>query len=299
MERVLITGASGFVGSHLAKFLAERGYPVWASFHQNKRKLPVPVRWVPADLRVRQQVFNLVRRSRPHYVFHLAGQPIPAFSWRDPLGTLQANTLASIFLFEAVLQFAPKARVVVASSPHVQGRTLFDPVNPYGVSKALMELAVRNYATQGLRAVVVRAFNQVGPGQRPQFVFADFSRQVAMLEKRSRRGYLRVGDLEIARDFIHIDDAVRAYELLARRGVAGEVYNLGTGRMIRLREIVNFLKERSRVPFEIVSTPSRIQSQEIRVAAADTRKLRRLGWRPRRSPWEALEAVLEEWREKV
>lgn len=310
MQRVLITGASGFVGSHLAVFLAKRGYKIWASFHRRKGRLPVRVRWVPADLTEPPGTFDLVRVSRPRFVFHLAGLAVPALSWKDPAGTLRLNTLASIFLFEAVLRFAPKAKVVVVSSPHVYGGTLFDrsrireenllnPTNPYGVSKALMEMAVRNYVTQGLQAIVVRAFNHVGPGQRPQFVFADFSRQVAKLEKTGRPGELRVGDLEMARDFVHIDDAVSAYELLARRGIAGEVYNLGTGRMIRLREVVDFLKRRSRVPFEVVSSSSRVQPQEIRRLAADTTKLRRLGWRPRHSPWEALEAVLEEWRKKV
>lgn len=310
-KRALITGASGFVGGHLLTYLHKRGLEIWASYHRHKRRFSFPVRWIRADLTRFQEAVGLIQRSRPDTVFHFSGEASPRESWKNPGRVFQLNVAAPIFLFEGIVRFAPQARVVVVSSSHVYGTSFFsrkrlreeavtNPLSPYGGSKLLMEMAARDYFTRhGLSVVIVRPFNQVGKGQRPNFVFSDFCRQVAWIEKGRRPRVLNTGNLDRVRDFVSVQDAVRAYDLLARRGKKGEIYNLGSGKGIQLREVVDFLKQESRVPFTVKKVSSRVQREEIPSAVADASKLNRLGWRPRERIWETLREILDEWRRKV
>lgn len=307
--RALVTGASGFVGSHLLPHLHEKGFEIWASRHRKSRKYPFPVRWVPADLTRFPEVLTLIRRVRPDYIFHLAGQAVISEAWRDPGRTLQLNVLTTIFLLEGVHRFAPRARVLLPSSAQVYGATFLvkarpherdlpNPLTPYGGSKLLMELVALNYGRlYNVDVVIARPSNQVGTGQNPRFVFSDFSRQVALIEKGKRAPVVRVGDAGVVRDFIHIRDAVRAYDLLARRGEKGGIYNVSSGRGTCLERVLDFLKKESRVPFRVKRTPSRFQPGDLPRVVTDPSKLRRLGWSPRESIWNGLREILEAYRE--
>ena len=309
--RALITGISGFVGGHLARFLHEKGLSLWASSHQHVRRFPFSVRWIQTDLTKFNETLELIRKSRPDYLFHLAGQAVPRKSWQDPLGTFQGNSTASLHLLEAVLRLAPKTRVVFVSSAQVYGTTflekkfvretnLANPPTPYAGSKLVMELAALHYVKRHrLHVTIARAFNQVGTGQPADYVFSDFCRQVALLEKRKQGPFLEVGNLNLVRDFIHVRDAARAYWFLAKRGKSGEIYNVGLGQGIHLQAVVDFLAKQSRILFKLKMISSRFRRNDFPRLVGSSSKLRRLGWRPQESVWEGLQELLEEWREKV
>ena len=311
MKRALVTGASGFIGSHLVALLHEKDLEIWASYHHTKRHFPFNVHWVRADLTRAEEATQLVQQSRPDFVFHLAGQAAPWKSWSQPGRTLQLNAAASIFLLEGIVRFAPQARVVLISSAQVYGATFFEkrrvsesdptnPVNPYGGSKLLMEIAALNFVrSHGLSIVIARAFNQIGPGQNSGYVFPDFCRQIAFMEKKKKPSVLKVGNLQITRDFIHVRDSVPAYYLLARRGKPGGIYNIGSGEGIQLSDALDFLVRESRVRFRVKVVPSKLRRNDLPCAILDSLKLKRLGWRPEESIWNALRELLQEWREKV
>ncbi len=307
-ERVLITGASGFVGGHLSHFLSEKGYEVWGVFHSHPKKVSYPIRWLRANLIKPQEVLEMLRQAKPDYVLHFAGQGVPAAAWERPELTLQLNVASALYLFEAVARYAPKAKVVVASSSHVYGNAFkgkrsisesirAEPTTPYGTGKFLMELAALNFVRcHGLDIRIVRAFNQVGTHLNPHFAFPDFCRQIVLMQRRQQVRVLKVGDVAVVRDFVHIRDAVRAYHLVMTRGKRGGIYNLGSGHGILLERAIDFLKRRSGISFRLESEFARYRKSDFPWIVSDSSKLRRLGWRPRESVWNALEEILEEYR---
>ena len=310
--RALVTGASGFVGRHLVPYLQKKGIKVWASYHKTSFDFSLPIHWLRADLTRSEETLELVRQSRPDFVFHLAGQPVPAESWKDSLHTLKVNAEASVYLMEGVARFAPQARVVLISTSQVYGMTFFDkprvsekdlvqPLSPYAGSKALMEMAGLNFARRHqLKLVIARVFNQYGPGQRANFVFSDFCRQIALIEKGKRPPILKVGALSVVRDFIPVRDAVSAYDVLARRGRPGEIYNVSMGKGMRLGSALDFLVRQSRVALKVERLSSKFRSNDFPAMFGDSSKLRRLGWRPGKSTWrENLLELLEDWRQKT
>src|SRR3989338_2413248 len=296
-RRALVTGASGFVGRYLVPLLQEKGFEVWASSRHPVRSFSKAVHWRRADLECPDEIFRLIKEARPDVIFHLAGFTVPQEILKKPANAFSLNVRGTIFLLEGVLLYVPRARVLLISSCHVYGSVfskqgkiqeanLMGPTTPYGASKALMEMVAQNYVEQqGLRVVIARGFNQLGAGQSESFVFSGFCRQIAQIEKKKRKPVLEVGNLDLVRDFIHVEDAVRAYFLLAVKGKPGAAYNVGSGEGTRLRKALGFLQRQSRTLFRIVPTTDRFRKHDFPSVIADCNRLKRLGWRPRKSVW--------------
>jgi len=311
VKRVLVTGGSGFIASSLIPYLHQKGFQIWASYHTRARKFPFPVHWAKTDLTRIQETLKLVREARPHFIFHLAGQARPAASWDRPDSTLKLNVIGSLFLLEGMVKHAPRARAVFLSSAQVYGMTFFKkkrvreedpavPASPYAGSKLLMEMAALNFVKRhNLWVVIARAFNHVGTGQSGGFVFSDFCRQIALMEKGKKPPVLNAGNIDVVRDFIPLADAVRAYLLLAQRGQRGGIYNVGTGRGTLIRDALRLLAGESRVPFRIRRIFSRVPKMDFPQAVGDPSKLKRLGWHPREPLKNTLRELLSDWREKV
>ena len=310
--RALITGIGGFVGRHLLAHLQEQGDDVFGLGRASDMDRVETKRIFTTDLCDRLEVERVISEVRPEAVYHLAAQSSPAESVGDPWATIGNNLLAQISLLEAILGAGLKPRVLVVGSSDEYGRVgpndlpthedvPLRPTTPYAVSKVGQDvMGYQYFAQHELPVVRVRPFNHTGPGHDARFVIPSFARQLAEIEDGLREPVLHVGNLEVARDFTDARDMVCAYRLALLDGVPGEVYNLGSGRAVRIGEMVEALVGMCRVPLEVRVDPSLVRQTDIPRQQADTRKFVALtGWQPH-IPWHTtLEDTFEYWREKV
>ena len=313
--RVLITGAAGFVGRHLAAHLfAEGGHEIWGLTRARRviEGLDSRMRLVVADLREKESVDEAVQRVRPQAVYHLASQASVARSLADPLDTILNNVVGQVNLLEACARHAPEARILVVGSNEEYGLTRPDelpiseskelrPISPYAVSKVTQDLLGHQYfATRGLQVIRVRPFTHTGPGQANLFVTPAFARQLAEMERGQREHRMRVGFLDGQRDFTDVRDVVRGYRLLIERGEPGDVYNLGAGVPRSVRSILDGLLELTTVRPVVEIDPSMIRPLEMPVMYADCSKIyAATGWKTEIPFEQTLRDVLDDWRQRV
>lgn len=315
-QRVLVTGADGFVGSHFVEYLQSQRYSEifattyhaseWLSAHLPAENI------IAGDLTQADHVFSLIQQVQPDWVVHLASLAFVGGSFDKTQFVMDTNTHIQIVMLEALRQFAPQARMLSIGSATCYGLvpdTLnpekvnetypFYPNNPYAVSKLSQEhLAHMYHLAYGLDIVRVRPFNQIGPRQTEDFVVPAFAQQIVAIE-RGDQNVLQVGNLEAVRDFTDVRDAVRAYERLLVAGEAGEVYNLGSGTGVRIQEILDTLIELSGTDIMVQEDPERMRPSDVPVFVADAAKLRSLDWQPTYSLHETLQDVLQYEREKM
>jgi len=315
--RILITGAAGFVGRHLARHLRAAGHDL-----VGLEPVPTPemLRWADeagldltaCDVTDREAIRGCLADARPDAVVHLAAVTSVPESLCDPMRTWRVNLMGTLNVLDAVREGAAHARVVVVSSSEVYGRVLPEaqpitedhplrPVTPYAASKAAADLVAFQYAVgHQLDVVRLRPFNHTGPGQSDRFVCSTFARQVAELETRDAPRRLRVGNLEARRDFTDVRDIVRAYGLALEHGVAGAVYNLASGRPRPVRWVAETLAAAARAPIEIVHDPERDRPVDLPVVQGSAARFTELtGWRPDIPLEKTLADLLDDWRERV
>jgi GDP-4-dehydro-6-deoxy-D-mannose reductase len=291
--RFLVTGASGFIGRRLVRYLRRRGDDVAGTVFRAAREEPFDT--YRTDLLDTATLAAAIEACDPEAVIHLAGLSHVGSSWRNVAEYYRVNILGT----RNVLDAAGGRRVVIASSAEVYGLVPesrqpiretepLDPGNPYAMSKASAELLALD--REGL---IMRSFNLIGPGQSETFALPGFARQLAEIRRGGREPVLKVGNLEARRDFLHVDDALEAYRLVATAGEPGEAYNLGSGEAHSIREVLDLLLEVSGVAAHTEMDAERFRPVDIPLTCADTTKLRALGWRPGRSLEQALSELWE------
>jgi GDP-4-dehydro-6-deoxy-D-mannose reductase len=309
--RALVTGISGFVGGHLAEHLITEGDIVvglstsgcWSPELQHLGK---SIRIERFDLVEHSEadLAKLLCRKQPEVIYHLAAQSNPQDSLADPRATWLLNLGASLNLLEAIKISEQKPRVVLISSGICYGNPPpeFIPVsedcplrpsNPYAASKAAVDLlGIQHYLAHGTDVVIVRPFNHAGPRQSPRYVLAALALEIAEIEA-GHRTYLDVGNLNVIRDFTDVRDVVCAYRLLARRGNAGEIYNLGSGQGTKIATAMEYLRAQAKT-----SVPVRIDSARVRpvdqplLIANITKLCSAVNWQPRYSIEQTLDDML-------
>ena len=314
--RVLVTGITGFAGSHLADFLVTQssvevyGFTRPSSSREHLDGVASKIRLSVCDMADGAAVARALKEIRPERIFHLAGQSFVPDSWQEPQTTLVTNILGELNLLEAVRQAGLEPLIHIAGSSEEYGSVVgeapiketaaLNPLNPYGLSKLVQDLLGLQYHKQyQLRIVRTRAFPHLGPRQREAFVASNFAKQVAEMEKGKRPAVLSVGNLEAVRDFTDVRDIARAYWLCLEKGEVGEVYNICTGTGRKINDIAEFYLRQSRVKCEIQKEPQRRRSSEAAVMIGDPEKFkRRTGWAPAVPFEQALTDVLNYWREK-
>jgi len=314
--RALITGVSGFVGSHLAEYLlAETDWEISGTVYgpyDNIRQVCDRLKPYPAELSRLPVVEFVLEQTHPDIIFHLAAMAVTGSSWRDPAATLQINMSMQANILQAVVNLKLDSRVIVVGSSEEYGAVPekelpvnesapFRPLNPYAVSKVGQDmLGLQYYLSHGIDTVRVRPFNHIGPRQRLGFVSSDFASQIARIEAGLQAPVMRVGHLGAERDFTDVRDVVRAYHLLALHGNSGEVYNVGSGHSYAVREVLDTLLLYSTASVRVEQDPERMRPSDIPRVVCDYRKLHACtGWEPRISFEESLADVLAYWRAQV
>lgn len=306
----LVTGASGFAGSHLLDALARSGAPLAAWHRPGEAPYAgvADVAWTAVDVRDAAAVEAALAASRPARVFHCAGLAHVAESWRRNLPALEVNALGTHHLLAAARRLQLDARIVVPSSALVYRPSAaplgedapIGPVSPYALSKLAQERVALAAAAEGQAVIVARPFNHIGPRQEPSFATSSFARQIARAEAGLAPTVLEVGALDALRDFADVRDVARAYLRLADAGEPGRVYNICTGEATSVRAVLDRLLALARVNLEVRLDPSRLRPADHPALVGDGSRIRReLGWAPERRLDESLRDLLEHWRAAV
>jgi GDP-4-dehydro-6-deoxy-D-mannose reductase len=317
-SRILITGFSGFIGSHLIE-QCRTLYPEAKLFgvcrHPTSRTPASDTKGVTlfvADTTHLEQMRYAVAQSQPDLVFHLAAQSSVAASWADPASTLQINAGGAVQLLEALRAEHLSPRVILMGSGEQYGlvypeenpireETTFRPISPYGVSKSAQDLyGYQYFVAYGLPVLRVRSFNSFGPRQTERFVVANFARQIALIEQGKAEPVLSVGDLQVQRDFLPVEDVVRACLSIAQRGQPGQAYNVGSGRARSIGGILEILLAHSTTSVQVRKDPARLRPVDVPLLVADISRLcADTEWEPAIDVEYALEQTLNYWRAVV
>jgi GDP-4-dehydro-6-deoxy-D-mannose reductase len=317
--RVLITGITGFVGSHLAEYaLSREGVEVfgtvrWRSRMDNIEHILDKIHLFDCDLRDASAVRKTLQEVRPDYIFHLAAQSYVPTSWKAPAETLTTNIISQVNILEAMRELGlEETRIHVAGSSEEYGLVREEetpiteenplrPLSPYAVSKVAQDmLAYQYHRSYGIHAVRTRAFNHTGPRRGHVFVTSDFTRQVALIEKGKKEPVIEVGNLEARRDFSDVRDIVRAYWLSLEKGEPGEVYNIGSGKAITIRELLDLILSMTEAEIEVRQDPTRMRPSDVMLLVADYSKFHRAtGWKPEIPFEKTVKDLLDYWRERA
>ena len=315
--RVFITGATGFAGRYLIDLLKVK-YPdceiSGTCFPEHPGSCGVldGVELFHLDMRSEEDVSDCIKQVQPDWIFHLAAISNVGYSWVNRKETLEANLMGTFYLFEAVRQYAPNSRVLFVSSCDVYGilspihEALKEdhstpPVSPYAFSKISGELLSQFYGNiEGLDIVISRSFPHTGPGQSADFVFSDWANQIAQIEKGFLDPVLKVGNLDVRRDYSDVRDVVKAYVLLLERGEKGEIYNVCSGKADSLKDNLDLLLSMSSLDIRIEVDPQKLRKADIPLVLGDPQKIKdATGWEPEILLNLTLKDLLDYWREKA
>jgi GDPmannose 4,6-dehydratase len=325
--RALITGITGMVGSHLAEYLIEHtdwdvyGMCRWRSPLDNLETLIPRINrkdrcfLVYGDLRDTLAIQDVVRKSQPDYVFHLAAQSFPRTSFEAPLDTFETNIQGTARVLDALRTIKHDAIIHVCASSEVFGRVprdklpideecTFHPASPYAISKVGTDLIGRYYAeAYGMTAMTTRMFTHTGPRRGDVFAESTFAKQIAMIEAGLLPPVVKVGNLDSLRTIADVRDAVRAYYMLVTvNPIAGAYYNIGGTQTLTIRAVLDALIERStrKNEIKVETDPERLRPIDADLQVPDTSKFtKHTGWKPEIPFEKTIGDLLDYWRDRV
>lgn len=316
MKTALITGIAGFAGSHLAEYLLSKNIDVFGFYHpshptENVKHIQGKIQLIATDILSGKKVENEIKAINPDYIFHLAAFSSPAQSFINPRETLENNIFGEFNILQAASKFKLKTKILIIGSADEYGNVdekflpiaedaPLMPISPYAVSKVTQDiLGLQFFLNNKLNIVRVRPFNHIGPRQSTNFVVPSFASQIAKIEKDGE-GIIKVGNLESFRDFADVRDMVKAYFLSLEKGRPGKVYNIGSGKPVKISQILKKLISFSSAKIEVKVDKSRYLPIDIEKIFCDYSKFHKdTGWQPTISLAKTLFDTLEYERSKI
>jgi GDP-4-dehydro-6-deoxy-D-mannose reductase len=315
MNKTLITGASGFAGSHLVEYLqTESKAEIFGTvFGNTADELGLDDHHsYSINLLHQDEVRLMVEKIKPDRVYHLAALSSPAASFKDPQAFFSNNVDAQFHLLEAIRLHCPTAKVLVVGTAEEYGKvaperlpmdetTPLNPISPYAASKVAQDyLGLMYHNAHNLAVIRVRPFNHIGERQTEAFVTGAFAKQIALIEAGKQEPVIYVGNLTPKRDFTDVKDMVKAYVLALEMGTPGAVYNLGSGTSTSIQALLDTLLSLASKPIRVEEDPARVQPVDVPEMRADTASFTRLtGWNTTIPLKDTLARVLDYWRNKV
>lgn len=312
--KALITGISGFAGSHLAEFLLNKGYKVYGTFYDkntfsNLNGFIDRIILYQCDIRNYDSLKIIIKKVHPDEIYHLAAISFVPTSLKDPKLTFDTNLYGTLNLYQAIIDLKMNPMILFVGSANEYGivnendlpikeECPLRPMNPYSISKASGDfLSYAYFKNYHLEIIRVRPFNHIGSRQAPDFVCSSFAKQIAEIERGIRETRIRVGNLEAKRDFTDVRDMVRAYWLAMQKGETGEVYNICSGRAIQIKELLNNLLGLSSKKIEIMRDLQRMRPSDNPILQGNYLKFRkRSDWEPEIPFDKTIKDILEYWR---
>ncbi|MBP9670380.1 GDP-mannose 4,6-dehydratase [Candidatus Woesebacteria bacterium] len=313
MKKILVTGAGGFVGTHLIRALTKvADLEVFATVYQSTSDIQSLLdsdHIYSGDLTNYEFTSTLIKSVMPDVIYHLAALSVVHNSHEKALALMNGNTTISYNLLEATRLLAPNARFVAICSANVYGAvedtvhpisesTPIRPLNAYAVSKVMQEmLALQYYLAYALDVVILRPFNHTGPGQTTDFVIPRLAEQFAKIEQGKIAPIIEVGNLDSVRDFTDVRDMVEAYILAGEKAKSGEIYNIGSGKGYTVKQILEILETLSKSKVEIKVNQALVRASDVPVLIADSSKFSHLtDWKPKISLEETISDILDSYR---
>ena len=305
MQRVLIFGAEGFVGSYLSQEFLNHNYNVYGTGRVQGKMLSNEVIFQTSDVLNNVSVENIIHQISPDIIVNLSAISSVGKSWDIPQTTMQVNVIGTLNIMEAVRKSGKDSKIMLIGSseeyissnfPMSEDRPL-NANNPYGISKITQEQFARMYREQyGLKIYCVRSFNHTGVGQKESFVLPSFCKQVAEIEKSGGPGVIKVGNLAVQRDFSHVKDIVKAYLMIVESDDCRIVYNVGSGKTYSLQKMLEYIIGLSSQKIEIKIDPTRFRPYDQSVICCDNSLIKtQLGWESCYTVFDALKEMFEEY----
>lgn len=317
-KKALITGITGFVGSHLAEYLLKEGLVVhgivrWRSRKDNIKKVQDKLKLHEADLLDAHSLYTVISKVRPDYIFHLAAQSFVKSSWISPANTLEINMVGTVNLFEVVRKAGLEKTISqIAGSSEEYGKVEpseipitednpLRPLSPYAVSKVGMDfLGYQYFQSYGMKIIRTRGFNHTGPRRGDVFAESTFAKQIAEIEKEKREAVVHVGNLEAQRDYTDVRDMVKAYYLSVLKCDPGVLYNISSGKALKIKKVLDFLISKSKVKLKVKQDSARMRPSDVPILIGDSTRFRKkTGWKPEIPLEKTLLDLLNYWRERV
>jgi len=316
--KALITGVTGFAGSHLAEYLLSLknvevfGIERWRSKTENIKHFEDKIKLYECDIRDMISVEKTIKEVKPDKIFHLAAQSFVPTSWNAPQETLTTNIIGQLNIFEAVRNVGINPEIQIACSSEEYGMVHENevpiketnplrPLSPYAVSKMGQDFLGYQYnQSYGLKIIRTRAFNHTGPRRGEVFVTSTFAKQIAEIEKGKKEPVIHVGNLDARRDFTDVRDVVRAYWTATEKCTPGEVYNICRGKDWKIQEVLDILLSFSKVKVTIKEDPARMRPSDVLILLGDNSKFcKQTGWKPEIPFERTMRDLLDYWRERV